>query len=92
MPEIDEASRVHTDVAFVGVSVQDTQAEASKFVDELGVSYTIGFDEEDEVDGTYRPFALPVSYIISPDGVILERIFGEVTEKSLAEKFEKYFG
>lgn len=92
MPAIDAASKVHTDIAFIGVSVQDTRSEANGFIDDLGVTYTVGFDENNEVDGGYRPLGLPASYIISAEGVILERIFGEVTQESLAEKFEKYFG
>ncbi len=92
MPAIDTASLTHTDVAFVGVSVQDIRSDAEAFLDEIGVSYTIGFDDEAEVDGEYRPLGLPASYIISSEGVILERIFGEVTEESLAEKFENHFG
>ncbi len=92
MPAIDAASRTHPDIAFIGVSVKDTRAEAIAFVQEIGVTYTIGFDEDNRVDDEYRPLGLPASYIISSDGAILERIFGEVTEESLAEKFEEHFG
>lgn len=93
MPAIDAASKAHPEVAFVGVSVKDpSRADADAFLEEVGVTYTIGFDPDNEVDNEYRPLGLPASYIISADGVILERIFGEVTEESLAEKFQKYFG
>jgi thiol-disulfide isomerase/thioredoxin len=93
MPAIDAAAKVHPEVAFVGVSVKDpSRADADDFLEEVGVTYTIGFDPDNDVDNKYRPLGLPASYIISSDGVILERIFGEVTEDSLAEKFEKYFG
>ena len=92
MPAIDAASLTHTEVAFVGVAVQDIRSDADKFLSEIGVTYTIGFDENNDVDDEYRPLGLPASYIISSDGVILERIFGEVTEEDLAEKFETHFG
>ncbi len=92
MPAINAASVTHADVAFIGVAVQDIRSDADKFLTEIGVSYTIGFDENNDVDDEYRPLGLPASYIISSDGVILERIFGEVTEEDLAEKFDKYFG
>ena len=92
MPAIDAASKTHTEIAFIGISVKDTRAEATAFVEEIGVTYTIGFDDDNQVDDEYRPLGLPASYIISGDGVILERIFGEVTEESLAEKFAKHFG
>lgn len=92
MPAIDEASRLHPEVAFIGVAVQDSRSDAEDFVEEIGVSYTIGFDDEDAVDDGYAPLGLPASYIISSDGVILERIFGKVTQEDLTLKFAKHFG
>lgn len=92
MPAIDEASKLNPDVVFVGISVQDTTRDAKAFLDEVQVSYTIGFDEAGTVDSDYRPLGLPASYIISSDGVILERIFGKVTVDDLTEKFASHFG
>lgn len=92
MPAIDAAATKHPEVAFIGVSVQDTTAEATAFAEEIGVQYTLGFDEEGTVDAAYTPVGLPASFIISADGVILERIFGKVTEADLDEKFSKHFG
>jgi len=92
MPAIDAAAKTHTNIQFLGVSIQDTEPEARDFLDEIGVTYLTGFDSDNQVDDAYRPLGLPASYIISAEGVILERIFGEVTEESLAEKFQKYFG
>ncbi len=92
MPAIDRSSVAFPEIAFLGVSVQDTTPDAEAFVEEIGVSYLIGFDDEKELDSAYRPLGLPASYIISGDGVIVERIFGKVTEEDLATKFEKHFG
>ncbi len=92
MPVIDAASKKFTDVAFIGVAVQDARSDSEKFLEEIGVTYTIGFDDDGAVNRDYNPLGLPASYIISSDGVILERIFGKVTEDDLAEKFAKYFG
>lgn len=92
MPAISKASEEFTDIAFIGVAVQDSIADAKAFATEIGVSYPIGFDENNAVDADYGPLGLPASYIISSDGVILERIFGKVTEEDLAEKFDTYFG
>jgi thiol-disulfide isomerase/thioredoxin len=92
MPAIDAASLRHPEVAFIGVSVRDRRSDAESFLEEIGISYLIGFDDEDAVDIAYQPLGLPASYIISNEGVILERIFGVVTEEVLAEKFAMYFG
>jgi thiol-disulfide isomerase/thioredoxin len=92
MPAIDRSSHAFPEIAFLGVSVRDGRAEAESFVDEISVNYLIGFDEQDDVDGAYKPLGLPASYIISGEGVIVERIFGRVTEEDLANKFEQHFG
>jgi len=92
MPAIDAASVAHPEVEFVGVAVQDSEADAAEFAEEIGVSYILGFDNDGDVEDAYNPLGLPASYIISGDGVIVERIFGKVTEQDLAEKFEQHFG
>ena len=91
MPAIDAASEKFADVKFVGVAVSDARADAEAFAIEIEVAYTIGFDTENAVDADYSPLGLPASYVISSDGIILERIFGKVTEDDLAELFAKYF-
>ena len=91
MPAIERSSQEFPGIAFVGVSVQDSRTDAQNFVDEIGVTYLIGFDDEDDVDDAYKPLGLPASYIISGDGVIVERIFGKVTEEDLAAKFAAHF-
>ncbi|MCL1594726.1 MAG: TlpA family protein disulfide reductase [Actinomycetia bacterium] len=92
MPDIEASSLEFTDILFIGVAVQDSRADADAFRKEVAVTYEIGFDEDDSVDIAYSPLGLPASYIISSEGVILERIFGKMTEQDLAEKFEAHFG
>lgn len=93
MPAIDAASKNHPEVAFIGVSVQDpSRDDALAFANEIGVTYPLGFDDDGSVDAAYAPLGLPASFIISSEGVILERIFGELTEAELDEKFTEHFG
>lgn len=92
MPAIDASAAAHPGVEFIGVSVQDSRADAESFADEIGVTYLLGFDDEGAVDAAYAPLGLPASYIISAEGIILETILGKVTEEDLADKFDQYFG
>ena len=92
MPAIDRAAAQNPDVEFVGVAVQDNEADATAFAEEIGVSYLLGFDADGDVEDSYSPLGLPASYLISGEGVIVERIFGKVTEDDLAEKFAEHFG
>ncbi len=83
MPAIDAFAAAHPEIEVVGVSVQDDPVAAEDFVAEIGVTYTIGHDEKNEVNDTYRPLGLPATFLISADGVIVKRLFGGVTEESL---------
>ncbi len=92
MPDIDAASKRFPEVMFIGVAVQDSPTDSQKFLDEVQVDYMIGFDTDDIVDRAYSPIGLPATYIISPEGVILDRIFGKLTEEQIAEEFDAHFG
>lgn len=92
MPAIDRSAAANPGVKFLGVSVQDSRDDAVAFGNEIGVTYELGFDDDDAVNDAYNPLGLPASYIISADGIILEEIFGKVTEEDLAEKFAEHFG
>lgn len=92
MPALEEASARHPGVKFVGVAVQDDNQAAEEFARELGVTYTIGLDERDEVNALYPTFGLPVTYVISTEGVILHSIFGEVDAAQIDAIIATYFG
>jgi len=92
MPDIDEASTLNPDVAFIGVAVKDELSKASDFADEIGVSYLLAFDTRREVEAGYDPIGLPATYIISSEGLILERIFGPLTGGQIDEKLANHFG
>ncbi len=91
MPDIDAASESHEDVKFVGIAVNDDPVEAAGFATSIDIGYTIGFDEQGVVAQEYKVVGLPASYIISSDGVILEKIFGSVTEDDIDAMLARWF-
>ena len=91
MPDIDAASESHEDVKFVGVAANDDPAEAAEFATSIGIGYTIGFDENGDMARAYEVVGLPASYIISSDGIILEKIFGSVTEAEIDAILSRWF-
>lgn len=91
MPDINAASEAHEEVKFVGVSINDDSAAAADFAVETGIRYTIGFDEDGAVSAAYQVRGLPASYIISSDGVILERVFGAITEAEIEATLTTWF-
>lgn len=91
MPDIDTASKRHPEVAFVGIAVQDSVEDATAFATEIGVSYTIAFDDE-TVEDAYPVLGLPATFFISADGTIAKRHFGIVTVDSLDDDIADLFG
>lgn len=83
MPDIDAAAQAHPDVEFVGVAVQDSTADATEFAREIGVRYTIGFDEDDMVEDGYPALGMPSTYLISSDGFVLDVIIGAITAEDI---------
>jgi thiol-disulfide isomerase/thioredoxin len=83
MPDIDAAAQAHPDVEFIGVAVQDSTADATAFAREIGVQYTIGFDEDDMVEDGYPALGMPSTYLISSEGVILDVIIGAITAEDI---------
>lgn len=91
MPAIDTAASRHPEVAFVGVAVQDSVEDATAFANEIGISYTIAFDDE-SVEDAYPVLGLPATFFISADGTIAQRHFGIVTIDSLEDDIAELFG
>ena len=92
MPAIDAAAQRYEGVQFVGVAVQDEVAPAQAFAEEIAVTYPVGVDTDGSIDRAFDPLGLPASYIISAEGVILERIYGQVDEADIDAKLGQWLG
>lgn len=84
MPLLDDVAPTYPSVLFLGVAVNDTRPSAEDFVEEIGVSYSIGFDEAGTLTDTYPAPAMPVTYVIGADGTVRGRFFGELTADRIA--------
>jgi thiol-disulfide isomerase/thioredoxin len=91
MPAIDTASQEHPEVTFVGVVVQDTYDAAVAFAEEIGVTYTLAFDDG-TVEDAYPVLGLPATFFIDSNGTIVKRHFGVVTVDSLDTDIADLFG
>lgn len=79
MPALDAAQKAHPEVHFIGVAVRDRAEDALAFVDEVGATYQIGLDEASAVENAYPPLGMPETYLISSEGSLVRRLFGEMT-------------
>ena len=73
------------DVAIVGVSYRDLFGDSRDFAEELGVTYPMLHDQDDDVAGAYGVRAIPQTFFIDADGVIRDRVFGAESQERLDE-------
>lgn len=78
------------DVMMIGIgSKQDTDAKSREFAEEFGITYPIGRDSEGDrvttgmIAQNYNITFYPMTYVISPDGIVTRLIVGGVDEDDL---------
>jgi cytochrome c biogenesis protein CcmG/thiol:disulfide interchange protein DsbE len=77
------ARRYQGRVAFVGVDVQDTDANARAFLDRYKVAYANGPDPGGEISIAYGMSGVPETYFVSRDGKIVRKWAGPLEEAQL---------
>ncbi len=72
-------------VMFIGVNIQDTTGEAQAYISEFDITYPNGADEDGSISVDYGVIGIPVTFFISPDGIVERRWAGVVRETQLRE-------
>jgi cytochrome c biogenesis protein CcmG/thiol:disulfide interchange protein DsbE len=70
-------------VAFVGIDVQDSEANARAFLDSYRVTYPNGPDPDGAISIDYGMSGVPESYFISRDRRIVRKWAGPLDEPRL---------
>lgn len=83
-PTLSQWASAHPEVTVVGVAVQDTEKDARAFAESMKPSYAVGWDDDGSIRAAYPSFGLPASYVIDPDGVVVDVIVAELTPERLA--------
>ncbi|MBW3660964.1 MAG: redoxin domain-containing protein [Gemmatimonadetes bacterium] len=73
-------------VAFVGVAVADEAAPARAFIERYGKTYHLGPDLDGSMALDYGLFGVPETFFISPDGRILSKHVGPLTDAELERR------
>lgn len=92
MPDFDELAAEKPGLVVLGVAVQDTEANAREFAEEIGVSYPLAVDTAETVAASYRYLGLPATWLISADGTIVRQVNGQVNAEMLREMVAASFG
>ena len=72
-------------VAFVGVDVQDTEAEARAFLRQYGITYPNGAGNSGAISISYGMRGVPETYFIAPDGRVVRKWNGPLGAAGLEQ-------
>jgi len=85
MPLLNRVAELETGTVFLGVAHLDARRDAERFVAEQRVRFTTILDLDGAVAAAVGGRGLPVTVAFDRDGVMVGRVFGELTEVSLDE-------
>jgi thiol-disulfide isomerase/thioredoxin len=85
MPLLNSVADQESGVVFLGVAHLDARRDAERFVEEQQVRFTTILDLDGAVAAAVGGRGLPVTVAFDRDGVMVGRVFGELTDVSLEE-------
>jgi len=71
-------------VTFVGVDTRDAEGDARSYVRKARISYPVAYDGSEQTARVYGVAALPATFVISPQGRVVARFLGPVSEQQLS--------
>lgn len=85
MPAIERVWQRHRDrgLVVVGVTTQDREADARAFLEEVGVTYPVGLDDDGSISRAYGVQGVPSTYFITDTGNLARAWVGVITEDRL---------
>ena len=84
MPAIEEVHQaLGSEVAFLGLAVQDRRSDARALVDRTGVTYRTALDPDGSVLNALEGILLPTTVLLDADGEVVARHTGELTAEEL---------
>ena len=85
MPLLNRVADQESGVVFLGIAHLDARRDAERFVEEQQVRFTTILDLDGAVAAAVGGRGLPVTVAFDRDGVMVGRVFGELTDVSLEE-------
>lgn len=76
-------------LAVVGIFVQDTEANAKRFIKEFGLTFPFGFDPDLRIANAFRFVGMPLTVFLTKDGTIAKRVVGPLSEAALLKEIQK---
>ncbi len=89
-PVLENAYQVYAgaDVEFVGVNIWDLPDNAANYVDQFGISYPNGVDEDGKIAIDFGVQGIPEKFFIDRNGLIRQKFVGPIRESILKETLD----
>lgn len=83
-PILAKVAKEHkSHVTFLGIIVQDTEAQARAYLKEFGVTYQNGWDVNEQSAQAYKITGVPETYFIDSQGNLRAKWIGAINEENL---------
>ena len=92
MPELNKAYSTLKDnnnVEIIAINFSESRSKVDAFINKHHLKFPVLLDKYGDVSQDYRIRNLPVTYFISRDGIIVESIFGGITQKLIQIKLKQ---
>ena len=73
------------DVQFIGVDIQDSEADGLRYLREFGITYPNGLDTDGKIRVDYGIIGIPVTFFVNRQGIVARRWVGAVSETRMTE-------
>jgi len=77
-----------SEVEFVGVNIWDLPGNAATYVQEFGISYPNGVDEDGKIAIDYGVQGIPEKFFIDRDGIVRQKFVGPIRKSVLKETLD----
>ncbi|MBI5043607.1 MAG: redoxin domain-containing protein [Nitrospirae bacterium] len=91
MPVVEKAYRKLKDKGFVvlAINIEDPKEVAAETANKLDLTFPILIDKGMSITKLYKVFATPTSFFIDKNGVMKEKVLGELSEETIAMYLEE---
>lgn len=89
-PELVELNKKYhnqVEIYAINLTSSDTESGAKAFAEQYGFTFPVLLDKDGKVSNLYNVAAIPTTYFISSDGIIVDRIIGFGGKDVLKSKF-----
>jgi thiol-disulfide isomerase/thioredoxin len=80
------------EVAFLGISTQESAEDGESLVASTGITYDVGRDSDGEMFATFEGTGMPTTVLIDATGTVVDVHSGALTSQELREWLDDTFG